>query len=236
MKGGPRASGGGPLGRFFGVSTEMWSPRERGWTGGARRCRASRHVVPARAGVDLPDATGSGTPNCGPRASGGGPLRRHIEAALERWSPRERGWTRAVGAADRDRRVVPARAGVDRRSLRSTAFRRCGPRASGGGPPRIVRVPSSSMWSPRERGWTTGLRPGRSRVGVVPARAGVDLRVVKVSGDQEGGPRASGGGPRPFRPIGRSVRWSPRERGWTHADGDRPPCPAVVPARAGVDP
>jgi hypothetical protein len=151
-----------------------------------------------------------------PRASGDGPLPGDVSMTH-------------VG-------VVPARAGMDRGSMRRCAACSCCPRASGDGPGGHWVFGADQTLSPRERGWTDvhhahhglvdrcprasgdGPLPGdvsMTHVGVVPARAGMDrCRVLALCS---------------VPPL------SPRERGWTASvcfDENRS---AVVPARAGMN-
>ena len=90
---GPRASGGGPSAGRLHLGHGPWSPRERGWTHTTEGHHARLHVVPARAGVDLGHGARRERAKGGPRASGGGPPSRYGALIIERWSPRERGWT-----------------------------------------------------------------------------------------------------------------------------------------------
>ncbi len=109
---GPRARGGGPVGAILAENTQVWSPRTRGWS----RCGATaayvHGVVPAHAGVvPVVRERPRGEPG-GPRARGGGPACLLGILVVSAWSPRTRGWSRAVHAADRLGQVVPAHAGV----------------------------------------------------------------------------------------------------------------------------
>ena len=112
----PRASGGHPSALPMLVNMLRSSPRERGSSEQLEELRAGHAVVPARAGVIR--ATGRTTRRtcCRPRASGGHPDRHDWETPQTRSSPRERG----SSAGGRDHRlpgvVVPARAGVIRRT------------------------------------------------------------------------------------------------------------------------
>ncbi len=150
------------------------------------------------------------------------------------WSPRERGWSGPCHDPPPLPGVVPARAGVVRSYGPAVPTPRCGPRASGGGPPGIDTKSPHALWSPRERGWSGRVPQVRLVALVVPARAGVVRRRPGPGSRPRRGPRASGGGPVP--PVGApvTVRWSPRERGWSGRHEHHNHAPPVVPARAGV--
>ena len=151
---GPRASGGGPAAYPTTPTIPAWSPRERGWTQRADLLGAVAKVVPARAGVDPWVVCVGRRRISGPRASGGGPGSAGTPAYESLWSPRERGWTRFRSYLSRLDRVVPARAGVDPHHGAAPDHRGSGPRASGGGPSSCGMDDRSTVWSPRERGWT----------------------------------------------------------------------------------
>ncbi len=155
-------------------------------------------------------------------------------AAQEEWSPRRRGcsvFRRQVGI---DAEVVPAQAGVFRRSSWPPATCRRGPRAGGGVPVRTATVTGSVPWSPRRRG-CSGPDDGRRPVpGVVPAQAGVFRSASTRAWSAWSGPRAGGGVPTITGGTINGAEWSPRRRGCS-ALGRRPPASSrVVPAQAGV--
>ena len=88
------------------------SPRERGWSRGLRSPVSHPAVLPARAGM-VPARRRCGTrTGRAPRASGDGPNRWAAELTIEVCSPRERGWSLPAHLVERDRQVLPARAGM----------------------------------------------------------------------------------------------------------------------------
>ncbi len=149
---GPRACGGGPGNQPNAAVRRTWSPRMRGWSAARARRRPGGPVVPAHAGVvprrwlplmNLPS---------GPRACGGGPAR-HLEyQSPDPWSPRMRGWSRAIGAGGLSCHVVPAHAGVVPARARRRGRRRRGPRTRGGAPSTDLDQILFGWWSPRARG------------------------------------------------------------------------------------
>ncbi len=251
---GPRASGSGPPGERQRHTARMWSPRQRGWSGGGRLVPGIVGVVPAPAGVVRSPRRSPPVRRSGPRASRGGPPDGPSTGATASWSPRQRGWSAHGGEEGLSGQVVPAPAGVVRarapRLTRRPGGPRAsgvvrqrpvhhtspcgGPRASGGGPSHSHTSENSKPWSPRQRGWSANRRLGTTGETVVPARAGVVRHRVRIARTSASGPRASGGGPRRTRVLGRRAWWSPRERGWSAGRQLAAPSGSVVPARAGV--
>ncbi len=232
--GSPRASGGGPSGRSSRGRCRGFSPRERGWSDLGAVSQVGQPVLPARAGVVLPDRHPGDRGLRSPRASGGGPPRPSPHPARARFSPRERGWSDDCRRRPLAYDVLPARAGVVRNATPIASQYRGSPRASGGGPPVSLPVGRIRRFSPRERGWSDALSLGCSTALVLPARAGV---VRSGTARRTGGgcsPRASGGGPTARTTVTVSTAFSPRERGWSgrlaHGHTER----VVLPARAGV--
>ena len=111
--------------------------------------------------------------------------------------------------------VVPAHAGVDRKSARPVhEVERC-PRARGGGPPGRMRFFSRRWLSPRTRGWTVMASVYEIPLTVVPAHAGVDRNLAAERCQAEVVPAHAG--------VDRLAHASP--------ETSEP----VVPAHAGVD-
>ena len=169
----PRASGGHPLRgdveRLGGSS----SPRERGSSLRPPPDVARTLGVPARAGVIRSSSPSGRSSRSRPRASGGHPDLRSRHRRARGSSPRERGSSGADFLGDGGPWVVPARAGVIRRTRRSSGAEGGRPRASGGHPCSTCSTPTNLRSSPRERGSSGVVDPRRAGRGVVPARAGV---------------------------------------------------------------
>ncbi len=230
---GPRASGGVPLVVRAAQPLGLWSPRERGCSGGQASTVAAAPVVPARAGVFRSRTPAQTFRSGGPRASGGVPVSADASQPGQEWSPRERGCSELSGFDVCVGIVVPARAGVFRPRSSGGIRPVSGPRASGGVPAYIAGLPGNNRWSPRERGCSAHPCTRHHPLRVVPARAGVFRRSRSARAAWAGGPRASGGVPEPTAPSLREDPWSPRERGCSgggHAVGGA----RVVPARAWV--
>ncbi len=233
---GPRARGGGPPSSNSATSACSWSPRTRGWSRGMRTFIPTGGVVPAHAGVVPGPRTGRAGASGGPRARGGGPFWHASGMPKEGWSPRTRGWSRALVGRQPEHEVVPAHAGVvpSCSGARGSGCR--GPRARGGGPAVFAFVLGVALWSPRTRGWSRGVRGRRRGRGVVPAHAGVVPCTRGGPRTPLSGPRARGGGPAYRVTFVTRHSWSPRTRGWSLCGGAAPAGEPVVPAHAGVVP
>ena len=168
----------------------------------------------ARGWTGNSDSIASGCLSC-PRVRGGGPLMCPSLASVLR--------------------VVPACAGVDRRSERLCEICESCPRVRGGGPTITTRGASMPLLSPRARGWTAMKPIAPAKRGVVPACAGVDRQGSASKSLSLSCPRVRGGGPS-SRPASKHTdKLSPRARGWTAQHRENQPSKAVVPACAGVD-
>ena len=169
----PRARGGHPVWADRWIASKASSPRTRGSSDGPTGAGRSSRVVPAHAGV-IPHVAGGRAGRHGrPRARGGHPSIRCSRTAAWTSSPRTRGSSGAGLTDEHHHHVVPAHAGVIRRSAPGTAGRWSRPRARGGHPSPLRYWSRPLRSSPRTRG-SSG-RPGRGRRwdGVVPAHAGV---------------------------------------------------------------
>ena len=111
----PRAGGGQPA-VLPGLSVLVESsPRRRGSAGRSPRGEPPQRVLPAQAGVSQP-AFAVGPDEAGPpRAGGGQPSSRAVEAVVDLSSPRRRGSAGMPWVRFRTKVVLPAQAGVSRR-------------------------------------------------------------------------------------------------------------------------
>ncbi len=130
--------------------------------------------------------------------------------------------------------VLPARAGVVRRTPGAHHGFTGSPRASGGGPFGATVEDRQRLFSPRERGWSAGAGDAAQRDRVLPARAGVVRTWRRPASRVSRSPRASGGGPPSARVREGLWSFSPRERGWSAVRQPTGRERAVLPARAGV--
>ena len=142
-------------------------------------------------------------------------------------------------------------------SSRSTRRSCSAPRASGDGPVGAARRPCEHRCSPRERGWSSTACSKSCNDGVLPARAGMVPRTVRVGAVMSGcsprergwsrhgqdqhlarqrAPRASGDGPAHDPQDSARVVCSPRERGWSTGGRARPIQRARAPRASGDGP
>ena len=230
----PRARGGVPTSVPSGSSRSPSSPRTRGCSTGQSPWVGSMLVVPAHAGV-FPTVTGTIVREPGrPRARGGVPRWNGKTYWTVKSSPRTRGCS-LVGVTIPDLQlVVPAHAGVFPRPGHPPGAYDGRPRARGGVPSSARTAAAMHTSSPRTRGCSDGFVCPVIHPGVVPAHAGVFLRLWRDAGCTRRRPRARGGVPRCRGGAGNALRSSPRTRGcWGLVDlraGRR----QVVPAHAGV--
>jgi len=232
--GAPRAGGGGPRGPLPSDRQLACSPRRRGWSEGVTWQQIGIPVLPAQAGV-VRDAGGGqpGLPRA-PRAGGGGPLLRPTLAPARPCSPRRRGWSGGPVPPDRRAVVLPAQAGVVRRSPRCRPARSRAPRAGGGGPVLSKKNKGLVQCSPRRRGWS-GRHPRHPLTHrVLPAQAGVVRFLIHPVNELICAPRAGGGGPATRSARQGATACSPRRRGWSARGRRTRTAAAVLPAQAGV--
>jgi len=130
--------------------------------------------------------------------------------------------------------VVPARAGVFRRSLVCVLSVGCRPRPRGGVPRLGADVARLRTSSPPARGCSAGRGAGRGGDDVVPARAGVFLLSVADPPAAASRPRPRGGVPAANLAAGDLRMSSPPARGCSTVGAMAGDAVPVVPACAGV--
>ena len=186
--------------------------------------------------MDPRDADGGGIDTGIPRTRGDGPQIGRMVCAQNMDSPHARGWTRLGIRLHVVDAGFPARAGMDRPPIPTPAARCWIPRTRGDGPRSETPSTFAARDSPHARGWTHGLRPGRSPPRGFPARAGMDPTPSPRPSCPSGIPRTRGDGPPSAEVMVNPMSDSPHARGWT---GSRPLSPRPArgfPARAGMDP
>ncbi len=191
----PRACGDGPSTPMQAALQGVCSPRVRGWTL-LREARGERAaLLPARAGMDPGTPRASATGRAAPRACGDGPTCRYSALAWKPCSPCGRGWTCQAGRGQGDRRLLPARAGMDLSRWRWSWCSPAAPRACGDGPEVRHFEDGGDSCSPRVRGWTRGVAARGDAAPLLPARAGMDPNSCTFSPPLVAAPRACGDGP-----------------------------------------
>ena len=148
-------------------------------------------------------------------------------------SPRVRGKHGEGTGTDCHERLIPARAGKTPSTPHSSTRGWAHPRACGENPRRVPERIARQGSSPRVRGKPPPGLAGRTRCGLIPARAG---KTHRVPGDQPtppAHPRACGENGSPREEAVLRTGSSPRVRGKprTNRDADLPR--RLIPARAG---
>ena len=211
----PRARGDGPPETHPKPKPTQCSPRTRGWSPGPTSPSSSRWVLPAHAGMVPSTPTPERSSVSAPRARGDGPTASLRSDSSNSCSPRTRGWSQLVILRVFVAEVLPAHAGMVPVMREVTRFRRGAPRARGDGPPRLARVKSLWLCSPRTRGWSLTTCTYQEFQPVLPAHAGMVPRGPWAAGSRGGAPRARGDGPVRSPQYRRNQACSPRTRGWS---------------------
>ena len=132
-------------------------------------------------------------------------------------------------------RGSPAHAGMDLRSLRTSAWKVGLPRTRGDGPSATVTTTRATWAPPHTRGWTVSLH-GRARGGRgSPAHAGMDLATSAPRCRCGWLPRTRGDGPEVHSHTLAVQQAPPHTRGWTRCDSSRFCAHRGSPAHAGMD-
>ena len=191
----PRECGGDPVYVRICAKYKVLSPRMRGWSWWSIFFRIVFPVIPANAGVILYYWHGVIYRVCYPRECGGDPNINQGTVAVERLSPRMRGWSCVWSRVYARWWVIPANAGV-------ILYREVGhkltigyPRECGGDPITPPFISNNIMLSPRMRGWSQVHFCFRSQFLVIPANAGVILRGDYILTWYARYPRECGGDP-----------------------------------------
>ena len=157
-------------------------------------------------------------------------------AAQSPFPPRERGWSQFQQWQSYSLAVSPARAGMVRAGVEHLHLVRSFPRASGDGPLTAKAWRLKTRFPPRERGWSLDHVGPALAAPVSPARAGMVPWPRRRPSPGSRFPRASGDGPWRRRSRPATLRFPPRERGWSPGVGLGEAEPLVSPARAGMVP
>ena len=162
--------------------------------------------------------------------------RKEVEGGGRRGaSPRSRGWTPDSLTPPATPGGFPALAGMDLLAAEPRRARHGLPRARGDGPSVGTRRRSTTLASPRSRGWTRLPRRGRSDRDGFPALAGMDLLLHLHDCPAYRLPRARGDGPAAKTALSCVETASPRSRGWTLLERVRTRLVEGFPALAGMD-
>ena len=148
-------------------------------------------------------------------------------------SPRVRGAVIRLSAELRPHGIIPARAGSRGRACETTTWRRDHPRACGEQGQSQPSDPRSEGSSPRVRGAVSICPDWRTRVGIIPARAGSSCPRGRSRASRRDHPRAYGEQLVPHEPMKPSMGSSPRVRGAVQGLRQAKLHHGIIPARAG---
>ncbi len=151
-------------------------PHAREWTCVATPRSAQRRVFPARAGVDRRRWVACLWIARFSRTRGSGPGARRSGNVVSGFFPHAREWTERETHTEREKKVFPARAGVDRMIPSMTLSGWGFSRTRGSGPSPPAPRMAGNKFFPHAREWTLPVLLHEIAVSVFPARAGVDRR------------------------------------------------------------
>ena len=210
------------------------SPRMRGSQEGERLVPEKRGIIPAHAGLTCPHHLHGLRWRDHPRACGAHKLEKLAPQNEAGSSPRMRGSHVDIFGEGYRTGIIPAHAG-----LTTGAF--CGirkawdhPRACGAHKEVIKMKATVKGSSPRMRGSPDRLRRWQSRIGIIPAHAGLTPTTSRQASRSRDHPRACGAHYGLFATSVLPRGSSPRMRG-SHIDGiySRPD-KGIIPAHAGL--
>ena len=217
----PRACGANIELGFYGVLYCGSSPRVRGKRWIQRQSRQIKRIIPARAGQTPCACRGLGQAPDHPRACGANPVRHRRQLAQSGSSPRVRGKLLHHKIHYGALRIIPARAG-------QTCSWRCRPcrkpdhpRACGANPCQCLQAHDSSGSSPRVRGKLISASDHRTRLRIIPARAGQTADTRTSSTSKTDHPRACGANLTFVTVVLPTIGSSPRVRGKRRASDCR---------------
>jgi hypothetical protein len=137
-------------------------PRIWGWTRVGVRYGPGVPVLPAYAGMDPALSSHICGLRCSSRVFGNGPWMTRRPSSSLRCFPRTRGWIPVRPLPRARAGVLPARAGMDPRSLRPASPFRCASRECGDGPLLTGQVLADDLRFPRKRGLSRTVSAGPS--------------------------------------------------------------------------
>ena len=189
------------------------SPRVRGKPAGSCRVPPRLRIIPARAGQTRPDTCPLLGRSDHPRACGANLTPTGSNMVGLGSSPRVRGKPLDLLVAVVDLRIIPARAGQTRHSMRRIPAIADHPRACGANAAYFCTVALESGSSPRVRGKRGRLRGGLLERRIIPARAGQTPAATPRHVPRPDHPRACGANQFQLNVAARICGSSPRVRG-----------------------
>ncbi len=176
------------------------------------------------------------SPSAAPRARGDGPSR----LGQRRWGwcysprPRPREWSRGPGRRRSSPSLLHAPAGMVPPVASLPLSETAAPRARGDGPTATLSAGTSTLCSPRPRGWSRRCVAGTAPRCLLPAPAGMVPARSRSARTRSPAPRPRGDDPVPPRRDADPAFCSPPARGWSHGGVGGDPRAGLLPARAGM--
>ena len=212
------------------------SPRVRGKPAGSCRVPPRLRIIPARAGQTRPDTCPLLGRSDHPRACGANLTPTGSNMVGLGSSPRVRGKPLDLLVAVVDLRIIPARAGQTRHSMRRIPAIADHPRACGANAAYFCTVALESGSSPRVRGKQLRGLHGGHHLRIIPARAGQTRPPSWWSSRTPDHPRACGANARSHSTTRSASGSSPRVRGKPIPTQCGSANMRIIPARAGQTP
>ena len=210
------------------------SPHTRGSVGTSSTSPTPSAVLPAHAGVSRPRRAPGGRSAGAPRTRGGQSQPPRCLLPPRRCSPHTRG---SVGRPSRIRGaalVLPAHAGVSRRTSPSSRRAASAPRTRGGQSLAALVLLCDELCSPHTRGSVVVRMERGAQQVVLPAHAGVSRPADVVSARPPRAPRTRGGQSPSAGAASATISCSPHTRGSVGTVDDNGRYGSVLPAHAGV--
>ena len=209
------------------------SPRVRGKPAGSCRVPPRLRIIPARAGQTRPDTCPLLGRSDHPRACGANLTPTGSNMVGLGSSPRVRGKPLDLLVAVVDLRIIPARAGQTRHSMRRIPAIADHPRACGANAAYFCTVALESGSSPRVRGKQLRGLHGGHHLRIIPSRAGQTRPPSWWSSRTPDHPRACGANARSHSTTRSASGSSPRVRGKPIPTQCGSANMRIIPARAG---
>ena len=231
----PRRRGAQPSDARISGPLAARSPQARGSTGAGGGHRLRPLPIPAGAGLNRPRPTASPASGPDPRRRGAQPETVGATDLTKIRSPQARGSTAVAGRLPAGLRPIPAGAGLNRSCRRARSSWRPDPRRRGAQPSSGLLSMVGSNRSPQARG-STGRTMGQVRsLAPIPAGAGLNRMLWRISAASTSDPRRRGAQPALRKVFGDMEPRSPQARGSTGVIAQARDCDAPIPAGAGLN-
>ncbi len=230
----PRACGAHSSALFFSPLPLGSSPRMRGSHRLGVRSRQCPGIIPAHAGLTNEEAAKYAADGDHPRACGAHEAKRLPGARWAGSSPRMRGSRRPNCAPMPEAGIIPAHAGLTRKSMPSSSRAGDHPRACGAHFERSCSLLPKMGSSPRMRGSLPCIQCGTLTEGIIPAHAGLTPSRAASGCPPRDHPRACGAHASCSVVSTRTPGSSPRMRGSQEVSMLAVRPVGIIPAHAGL--